>query len=133
MFEFILNDSLKLSLDKNYTVQLKDKRNNRYPNQTFALEHYELDQNFFSLKPAPENKLSEPASVLLKGTDSNDMPLYDIQAEVLVKPKKIIDFFEKKVFVPDTLWTHSVKLEPLGDSRVTLPAIIFRMYLWTTK
>ena len=125
VFEFILNDTLKLSLDKNYTVQLKDKRNNQYPNQTFAIEHYELNQNFFSLKPAPENKLNGPASVLLKGTDSNDMPLYDIQADVLVKPKKIIDFFEKKVFVPDTLWTQSVKLEPLGDTRVTLPAIIF--------
>lgn len=125
VFEFILNDSLKLSLDKNYTVQLKDKRNNRYPNQTFALEYYELNQNFFSLKPSPENKLSGPASVLLKGTDSNDMPLYDIHAEVLVKPKKIIDFFEKKVFVPDTLWIHSVKLESLGDTRVPLPATIF--------
>lgn len=125
VFEFVLNDSLKLSLDKNYTIYLEDKGENDYPSASFNYEHYELKQNVFSLNPSPANAPHKPASILLKGTDSNDMPLYDIRVALTVKTKSVNDFYEKTLFVRDTLWTHELKLEPLGDTKVALPDSIY--------
>lgn len=124
-FEFVLNDSLKLSLDREYTIYLDDKHDNYFPSKSFSYEEYELNQNFFTLNPSPENMEDAPAVVLLKGTDSNELPLYDVNAQVLVKPKKVIDFYEPRLFIADTLWSHTTKLEPLGDTRVDLPDSIY--------
>lgn len=125
MYEFVLNDSLKLSVDREYTIYLEDKHDNRFPNKSFSYEEYELNQNFFTLAASPENKEDAPATVLLKGTDSNELPLYDVNTQVLVKPKKVIDFYEPRLFIADTLWSHATKLESLGDTRIDIPDSIY--------
>lgn len=124
-FSFVLNDSLKLTLDKSYSIYLQDKRNNNYPDASFSYEHYELNKNFYSLTNLEDKGKESPAILLLKGTDSNDLPLYDVRAEIFVQPKKVVDFYEKEIFVKDTLWFHQLKLDPLGDTRVPLPDSIF--------
>jgi len=124
-FEFVLNDSLKLSLDSEYAIYLEDRHDNYFPNKSFSYEEYELNQNFFTLKASPENKEDAPAAVLLKGTDSNELPLYDVNTQLLVKPKKVIEFHESRLFIADTLWNHTTKLEPLGDTRIDFPDSIY--------
>lgn len=124
-FDFVLHDSSKLLLDKQYTITLEDKKSNNFPSVRFKYEHYELKQNVFSLQPSPTNTAYRPASILLRGTDSNENPLYDIRVELTVKTKKVIDFYENSLFVRDTLWTHKLKLDPLGDTKVTLPDSIY--------
>jgi len=125
VYDFVLSDSLRLTLDKSYSIYLEDSRNNNYPSASFSYEQYELNQNFYSFTNLDDNGKEAPAVLLLKGTDSNDLPLYDVRAEILVQPKKVVDFYEKEIFVADTLWFHQLKLDPLGDTRITLPDSIF--------
>jgi hypothetical protein len=53
------------------------------------------------------------------------MPLFDVRAEIWVKTKAVKEFYEQKLFVPDTLWHHSLKLEPVGETRLMLPDSIY--------
>jgi TonB-dependent SusC/RagA subfamily outer membrane receptor len=125
VFEMPVADTLKLVLDKFYTVTLNRKHNNNFPSERFHFEQYELKQNFFSIKGSPSNIPDKPASVLLKGSDSNDMPLYDVRVDLLMKPMHVRDFYGQSVFIPDTLWFHRGKLEPLGDTRINLPDSVY--------
>jgi len=125
--EFVLSDSLKLNLDTQYHLTLGDKKDkHNYPYEGFWFEQYELKQNDFSIR-SNENKLSKNKSkiIFLKGTDSNDMPLYDIDVSLVMTTKSVSEFYDPFLFVPDTLWTHNLKLDPLGETRVTIPDSIF--------
>jgi hypothetical protein len=125
-FEFALADTLKLSLDQQYTVDLNDKHYNNYPSARFHFEQYELKQNNFTLRsPETEFSRNKPKVIFLKGTDINDMPLFDIQVELLVTTESFQQSYDKLLFVPDTLWRHSLKLDPFGETRITLPDSIF--------
>ncbi len=123
VFEFVLSDSLKLKLDQQYSLHFDSKRNVLL-SKSFRYEAYELKQNTFSLRA--ENKSEKLAATLfLKGTDSNDLPLFDVRAEIIIRPKSINQFFENKTYVADTLWFHTLKLEPLGETRISIPDSIF--------
>lgn len=125
--EMILHDSLKLQLDDRFYVSLEDsKLRHNYPGVSLYFEEYELKQNTFFLNESPLNKVSRPAALVMKGMDSNDLPLYDARAEVFVKIKSIQDFYDSYLFVPDTLWHHKVTLDPLGDTPLLLPDSIYK-------
>lgn len=124
-FEFVLSDSLKLLLDQQYWIDVKDKNYNNYPSQAFWFEQYELKANTFSLMSAPTDLPNRPATLLLKGTDINDLPVYDVSADIIVTSKTVRDFYDSITYVPDTLWVHRIKLDPLGDTKVSLPDSIY--------
>ena len=125
VYEFVLDDSLKLELDRRYSIHLIDKRqNDNYPSVSFEYEQYELKQNFFSIRSS-DSPPHKPATIFLKGTDANDLPLYDVSAEVLVMSKNVNAFERPSIFVKDTLWIHSMKLDPLGETSIALPDSIF--------
>ncbi|HEY8936982.1 MAG TPA: hypothetical protein VIM65_17265, partial [Cyclobacteriaceae bacterium] len=123
-FDFVLTDSLKLKLDNDYWILLDDGSDNDYPSGNFRYEEYELKQNTFSIS-ADETTLNKPAIIHLKGVDSNDLPLYDVQADIIVKTTDVIKTFEKEIFIADTLWKHHLKLEPTEDNKIVLPDSIF--------
>jgi TonB-dependent SusC/RagA subfamily outer membrane receptor len=124
VFDFILNDSLKLALDYSYSIILADQHGNHYPTGRFSFEQYELKQNFFSIRSGttPTHK---PATLFLKGTDANDLPLYDVQVELIITSRSVESFYKPSVFIKDTLWVHKFKLDPLGETKVALPDSIF--------
>ncbi len=124
-FEFVLDDSLKLSLDKEYRITLNDKGYNNYPEARFDFEEYELKSNKYSLRSTSNAEVNKPGVVFLKGTDSNDLPLYDIRAEITVKSKNVKDYYDQKIFIADTLWKHNLTLDPIGETKVVLPDSIF--------
>jgi len=118
-YTFVLHDSLKLSLDATYTLEFRKKR--RYLlSKTFQYEEYELKQNSFSVR-SENNTAGKPAILFLKGTDSNDMPLYDVRSQIMLKPKTINQYYQPHVFVGDTLWFHETKLSATGETKVVLP------------
>ncbi|GIL22895.1 MAG: hypothetical protein BroJett042_14080 [Bacteroidota bacterium] len=121
--EVVLTDSLNLSLDTNPTISF-EHRNKIVESKSFRYEQYELKANQFLARS--ENNRKEKGGILyLKGTDSNDMPLYDVQAEVLVMPKHVNTIYQTQVFVPDTLWFHKIKLDVVGETKIVLPDSIF--------
>ncbi len=125
MYEFVLDDSLKLSLGKEYRISLNDKGYNNYPSAQFDYEEYELKSNNYSLRSTPNADVNQPGIIFLKGTDSNELPLYDIRTTVTVLSKKVNDFYDPKIFIADTLWQHQLMLDPIGETKVVLPDSIF--------
>ncbi len=123
-YEFVLHDSMKLVLDKSYSIQFNNKRSHNYPSTSFEYEQYELQQNSYSIRSnnAPPHK---PATIYLKGTDANDLPLYDVRVQLIVKSASVSDFARPATFVRDTLWTHNLKLDPIGETSIPLPDSIF--------
>lgn len=124
--EFVLTDSLGLLLDKDYYLNLFDKGNNNYPSERFRYEQYELKQNFFTVQPSPLNTIAKPPTILIKGVDANDLPLYDIDVEITVLSRTIRNIYKELLFFPDTLWKHKLPLASIGQTSVTLPDSIFQ-------
>jgi TonB-dependent SusC/RagA subfamily outer membrane receptor len=124
VYEFVLNDTMRLTLDKPCNIFLSHKRNQNYPSVSFGYEQYELKQNSFSIRTnqTPPHK---PATLFLKGADANDLPLYDVQVELIVTSNSVNGFDGNTIFVKDTLWTHKLKLEPIGETSISLPDSIF--------
>lgn len=119
-FEFALVDSLKLKLDNNYEVYFYDKKGNRLLSSSFQFEDYELKQNTYSVrseKPSPQ----KPAVLYLRGEDSNAMPLFDVRAEIVLKPRTVQKYYEQQVFVPDTLWFYRTRLDAAGETKINIP------------
>lgn len=123
-FVFHLSDTLKLKLDKTYSVRLRDRRFNTLQSETFRYEVYELKSNTYSIR-SEHNEPHEIPIVYLKGVDTNDQPLFDVRVELTVRTTGVRNFYGMVCFVPDTLWTHQVKLEPMGETRINLPDSIF--------
>jgi alpha-2-macroglobulin len=119
-FEFVLRDSLKLRLDDTYTIEVIPARKRQPVYNTFKYEQYELTQNTYTVR-AEQGDGSMPSVLFLKGTDSNNMPLYDIRAQIILLTDHVNTFLKDKVFVPDTLWTHHTPLDPIGETKVVIP------------
>ena len=119
-FDFILVDSLNLKLDQTYTLELKDKRGHALLSSGFKYEEYELKSNKYSLRSEQKTKL-HPATLYLKGEDSNEMPLFDVRVDVLIKPKDVKGYYKPKLFIPDTLWFYRTRLDPVGETKINIP------------
>lgn len=119
-FEFNLNDSLKLQLDNSYSVEFRDRKGHALLSSNFRYEDYELKQNTYSVRSDVKQKVN-PSVLYLKGVDSNEMPLYDIRVDILLRPKDVKKYYSLKTFVPDTIWFHQLKLDAIGETKVNLP------------
>jgi TonB-dependent SusC/RagA subfamily outer membrane receptor len=124
-FTFVLHDSLKLKLDRNYTFQLyhNDKV---YRAGSFRYEEYELKSISFAMRSdKEEHSRKQPQSIYFKATDENGLNVMDGRVEVTVSSNQVRGFKNEKVFVPDVLWKHQLKLDPLGETKLVLPDSIF--------
>lgn len=129
-YEFKLTDDLDLMLDKRYSISLitDDKKTNAV-REYFRYEDYELKGITFSLK-SNKKKYDSGDSIKLdmKVTDESDMAVYGGKVEVLVTPEhfdrnkmKIME----PVFIPDTLWSHTVDLLGASEKDLIIPDSIF--------
>lgn len=119
-FEFKLSDTLKLQLDNSYTIEFTNKKGHTLISNSFRFEDYELKNNVYSLR-SENNDDGRPAALYLKGTDSNDMPLFDVRAEILLRSSSVNKYYQQNVFIRDTLWFHQTKLETIGETKVIIP------------
>jgi hypothetical protein len=74
IFNFVLKDSLKLKLDKEYSLTFRSSTNFNYPQAGFSFEQYELNQNFFTISPLPDAREDAPATIFLKGQTLTTCP-----------------------------------------------------------
>lgn len=127
-YEFKLTDSLKLRLDQTYWLGLHtiSGRNNDIAG-TFRYEDYELKGFQLSMKTSKnEYTKGDSLKVTISVSDENDMAVYGGRAEICLIPQKIED--QKKnaaVFVPDTLWQHTLDMKDVSEKEITLPDSIF--------
>ncbi|MCD9018621.1 carboxypeptidase-like regulatory domain-containing protein [Parachryseolinea silvisoli] len=118
--ELVLHDSLGLLRDRRYFIRLQRGRRRTLPPGSFQFQDYVLQQNTYSVR-VEQGRPGEPSWLYLKGVDANDLPVYDGRAEILLRPVRVQQYFPRQVFVPDTLWYHTLVLDPVGETAVVLP------------
>ncbi|QEC79439.1 alpha-2-macroglobulin family protein [Mucilaginibacter ginsenosidivorax] len=145
-YSFALTDSLDLDLDREYFITLEDPASAKYdPDKNndkdedkilamrkvfmagkFSYEEYELKSTTFSVRTDKnEHEPSNPVSIYMKATDENDLSIPDGRVAIKLITGSVPRFKAEKIFVPDTLWTQQIKLDAVGETKVTLPDSIF--------
>lgn len=150
-YSFVLTDSLDIDLDDTYQIILTDtkklqKKDNeddddddeeeeleeseknhlQFVSTKFEYEEYELKAINFTVRTDKEsNQPGDTLNLYLKATDENGLPVPDGRVDLLVKSSFINNYKVDHAFVPDTLWKHTVQLDPLGETKVTIPGSIF--------
>ena len=125
-YQFYLHDSLGLLLDRDYDVYLQLNDRKEYINGSFGYEDYELSKNKLEVRLDDDKQFKgKEYKVYAKGTDENNLNLLDARLEILVKPKEVTEYFDKHVFIPDTLYFTKKKLESADETVFTIPDSIF--------
>lgn len=145
-YQFKLTDSLNLRLDSRYMIglesvdsikrkpkKLKDGRDYDneqkyivYQSGNFQYEDYNLNSNRLNIR-ADNRKQSpgKPISLYFKATDENDLNIPDGRINIVITKGYASDFGADHVFIPDTLWQHQLKLDPIGETKLVIPDSIF--------
>ncbi len=128
-YEYVLplGDTLGLRPDTYYQAYLEDAKGHTIAKGQFQFEDYELDNAHYTLRVAEkEQRHGQPQAVFVRGTDANALNLLDARVRLAVVPTQPPGKLPRRqVFLPDTLWTHTQALDPLGETRINLPANIF--------
>lgn len=125
--EVHLHDSLKLTLDHYYGLQLWEKNGRVVSNCTFQYEDYDLHGNKLEVE-LETHKQFHPATnyVHIKATNENGLPLKDARATVVVTTDNIRETFQSLVILHDTLMVKQLPLGGEGSAIVDIPSSIFQ-------
>ncbi len=127
--QFILTDSLGLKLDANYSISLTDSIGDKARVITsgyFRYEDYELKSLSFNVRADKTTHYpGEPIALFMKATDENELAVPDARVEIVARLQHVKAFYGDTVFVRDTLWTHNMLLDPVGETKLFLPDSIF--------
>lgn len=124
-FKFFLHDSLKLKLDRSYRIELY-RGSEVLQSGIFRFEEYELKSISFNVRgDQEEHSRMRPQILYFKASDENGLNVMDGRVDLAIRSNSVDRFFAERVFVPDTLWRHTLTLDPLGETRLTLPDSIF--------
>ncbi|SOD12206.1 alpha-2-macroglobulin family protein [Pedobacter xixiisoli] len=129
-YSFVLADSLNLKLDRNYSISLEEKARNKkkafHIANNFRYEDYELKALDFSLRTDKDVQTKDSLiTVYFKATDENELAVPDGRVELVLTTNHVSYYTDYKVFLPDTLWKKNITLEPVGETKLVLPADIF--------
>ena len=125
MLEVPLGDSLKLNTS--YVVNLLIPKSDKYiMSNSFYLEDYQLDESDYELRVEKDTyHPHEKVHIFLSGKDANGFNLLDSRVKLTIYPANIHDYVDNKVFIADQLWTKTIVLDPLGETKITIPDSIF--------
>lgn len=129
-YSFVLADSLNLKLDRSYSVSLQEKAKNKKKAfriaSHFSYEDYELKALDFALRTDRNEQTKDSLiTVYFKATDENELAVPDGRVELTLTTNNVSYYADQKVFVPDTLWKKNITLDPVGETKLVLPADIF--------
>ncbi|WP_211316384.1 alpha-2-macroglobulin family protein [Niabella yanshanensis] len=127
--QFILSDSLGLRLDADYFIRLTDSIGNReelLTSGSFRYEDYELKSLSFNVRTDKNTHYpGEPITLFMKATDENELAVPDARVAIVARLQYVKAFYGDTVFVKDSLWTHNMILDPVGETKLVLPDSIF--------
>jgi len=142
--QFVLSDSLDLDLDDHYTLSLeplsnlklkykegedKDRPNPRaisYAIGEFKYEDYELKSNKFTIRTdGHEQSPGVPVPFYFKAVDENGLNVPDGRVNIVVQTPRVGELLNEYEFVRDTLAIYTIPLDPVGETKFTLPDSIF--------
>jgi alpha-2-macroglobulin len=125
--EVHLHDSLKLTLDQYYTLQLWERSGRVVSNCSFKYEDYELHGNKLQVE-LETSRHFHPASnyVKITATSENGLILKDARATVAILTENIREIFQPLVVLPDTLMFKEIPLEGDDQTIVEIPSSLFQ-------
>jgi TonB-dependent SusC/RagA subfamily outer membrane receptor len=128
-YRFALSDSLKLTLDAGYGITLEEKIGADWIaaiSGNFRYEDYELKSvNFSARLEKKVHKRGDPLVLFLKAVDENDLAVPDGKVGIWLKTNYVDRYHGARVFVKDTLWTSTIVMDPVGETKVVIPDSIF--------
>lgn len=128
-YSFVITDSLDLMLDESYDIRMKmldEKKWKEVLRGKFHYEEYELGSLKFDVRTDRDtHSPGSPVTVFMKARDENDLAVPDGRVEVTVTTNTISRYYRDKMFVSDTLWKTNVLLDPVGETKLTIPDSIF--------
>jgi len=129
-YSFVLADSLNMTLDSRYQIWLveKDKEMNEgvVLHDDFFYEEYELKSIDFKLRASKSTfAKNDSVTLFMKATDENELAVPDGRVKLSVTTSNVRKYTNQVVFVTDTLWTKELKLEPVGETKLVIPAHVF--------
>lgn len=125
--EFRLHDSLRLTLDRNYNIQLRDKNGQTVATCSFKYEDYELFGNKLEIKlDKAKHYFPENNQLNITATDVNGLLLKDAKANILVIVNNIIETYQPVAILPDTLINTQIDLDPAKPTRFEIPTDLFQ-------
>lgn len=128
-YDFVLADSLQLTLDRTYRIVLKEQHKKEWAivqAGSFRYEDYELKSvNFTVRSDKNEHSPGSPISLYFKATDENELAVPDGRVEIVLNNAYPSNFHDQQVFVKDTLWKTNIPLDPVGETKLVLPDSIF--------
>ncbi len=124
--EFQLHDSLKLTLDKHYTLQLREKNGRVVASCNFKYEDYELFGNKLEVELKTDRQFHPlDNEVIIKATDVNGLMLKDATVNIIVTTNAIRETFDPVVILPDTLLHKKMMLDPDVPTVIPIPSDLF--------
>lgn len=124
--EIHLHDSLKLTLDKYYTLQLREKNGRIVASCNFKYEDYELFGNKLEVELKADRQFHPTDNELtIKATDVNGLMLKDATAEIVVTTNAIRETFDPVVILPDTILYKRMMLDPAVPTLIRIPSSLF--------
>ncbi len=125
--EFQLHDSLNLKLDRNYTLQLREKKGRIVASCNFKYEDYELNGNRLEVKLATTKQFHPTKNeISITATDVNGLILKDAKASVVVRTQTIRETFQPLVILSDTLMIAEIDLDANNATVVDIPSNLFQ-------
>ena len=113
-----------LQLDLRYDVELRGEHGRR--RTQFRLEDYQLDRTEFTLTTSQvEYTGTEAVALLATARDRNGNSLRDGELRYVIVTERPLDYHADYVFLPDTLHTDRLELNPAGATTLVLPDSIF--------
>lgn len=127
VYNLVLHDSLDLQLDRFYSFNLENKKEEEYLNIDFQYRDYELKNNQLELRLSSQKLYKQDSlDIFIKATDANDLFLKDAQVQILILPEMVSKYYEKQLFIPDTLYYEEKKLLTQEETKINIPNSIFQ-------
>lgn len=124
--ELDLHDSLKLRLDKQYLVQLRDKNGRVAARTSFRYEDYELYDNRIETKLKDLIQyFPDDNEVEIKVVDANNLILPDMKAFISLSRGEIRNSYVDLLVVPDVIRRDTINLNNDYPTIYKIPASLF--------
>lgn len=124
--ELNLHDSLKLRLDKNYSLQLRDKKGRVVAHTSFRYEDYELYDNKMETKLKDFTQyFPNDNEVEIKVVDANNLIMPDMKAQIAISRGEVRNSYVELLIVPDIIRRDTISLNNDSPTTYKIPASLF--------
>ncbi len=124
IYNLPLGDSLKL---RRYFISIYDKKGKKLlKKESFRIEDYQLDDAFYKVRcDKEEYNYGDNVSLYLSGKNANGMSMMGSSASIVIATQTIDEYYDKSVFIPNTIWEKEISLDAIGETKVIIPDSLF--------